>query len=61
MLYQPEIFEQGLESGQLIQALDSAIQESRGFFAQRIDARVREEKDYLMEELMRVAQERSSR
>lgn len=60
VLYQPELFEQGLELGQLVQALDSAIQESRGFFAQRIDARVREEKDYLMEELMRVARERTA-
>jgi predicted Zn finger-like uncharacterized protein len=60
VLYQPEVFDQGLEPDELVRALDSSIQESRGFFAQRIDERVREEKDYLMEELMRVARERGT-
>jgi len=60
VLYQPDVFGQGLEESQLVKALDGALQEGRGFFAQRIDERVRAEKDYLMEELLRVARERGS-
>jgi predicted Zn finger-like uncharacterized protein len=59
VLYQPEIFDQGLPPAQLASALEGAIAEGRSFFAQRIDASVRDEKDYLMEELMRQARERS--
>jgi CheY-like chemotaxis protein len=58
LLYHPEQFEAGLASGQLAQALEGAIEEGRGFFAQRVDARVRDERDFIMEELQRVARER---
>jgi predicted Zn finger-like uncharacterized protein len=59
VLYHPEQFEAGLGSGQLAQALAGAIEEGRGFFAQRVDARVCDEKDYLMEELLRVGRSRT--
>ncbi len=36
------------------------LQEGRGLFRDRIDERVREEKDYLVEELLRVARLRAS-
>jgi len=58
LLYHPEQFEAGLASGQLAQALENAIAEGRGFFAQRVDSRVRDERDFIMEELARVARER---
>jgi CheY-like chemotaxis protein len=59
VLYHPEQFEAGLGSGQLAEALGGAIEEGRGFFAQRVDPRVCDEKDYLMEELLRVARLRT--
>ena len=58
VLYHPEQFEAGLGSGQLAQVLEGAIEEGRGFFAQRVDPRVCDERDYLMEELLRVARAR---
>ncbi len=58
LLYHPEQFEAGLASGRLAEALDGAIAEGRGFFAQRVDASVRDERDFIMEELLRVARER---
>jgi CheY-like chemotaxis protein len=61
LLYHPEQFEAGLASGQLAEALDSAIQEGRGFFAQRVDPAVRDERDYILDELNRVAHERGGR
>ncbi len=61
LLYHPEQFEAGLASGRLAEALDSAIEEGRGFFAQRVDPRVRDERDYILEELNRVARERAGR
>ena len=59
VLYHPEQFEAGLGSGQLAEALGGAIDEGRGFFAQRVDPRVSDEKDYLMEELLRVGRLRT--
>jgi predicted Zn finger-like uncharacterized protein len=61
LLYHPEQFEQGLASGRLAESLDTALEEGRGFFAQRVDPRVREERDYLLEELHRVARQRGAR
>lgn len=58
VLYQGEKFEAAIRAGNLLEALDSEIEEGRSFFRQRIDEAVREERDYLIEELMRVARER---
>jgi predicted Zn finger-like uncharacterized protein len=58
VLYQGEKFEQAIASGNLAQALDAEIEEGRGFFRQRVSEAVRNEKDHLMEELMRVARQR---
>jgi CheY-like chemotaxis protein len=58
LLYHPDQFAAGLGSGQLAQTLSGAIEEGRGFFAQRVDPRVRDDRDYLMDELLRVARER---
>jgi len=58
VLYQGEKFEEAIRTGNLVQALDSEIEEGRSFFRQRIGEAVRNERDYLVEELMRVARER---
>jgi len=58
ILYQADKFEEGIRTGNLLEALDSAIEEGRTFFRQRIPEAIRSEKDHLVEELMRVARER---
>ena len=58
VLYQGERFDEVIREGRLLEALDTEIEEGRSFFRQRIDERVRDERDYLIEELMRVARER---
>jgi len=58
LLYHPEQVEAGLASGRLAEALTVAIEEGRGFFAQRVDPRVRDERDYILEEVQRVAEQR---
>lgn len=58
VLYQAEKFEEGILTGNLVEILDAEIEEGRNFFRQRIDEKVRGERDHLLEELMRVATER---
>lgn len=58
VLYQGDKFEEAIRAGNLLEALDSEIEEGRNFFRQRIDEQVRNERDYLIDELMRVARER---
>ncbi|MCR9097384.1 MAG: zinc-ribbon domain-containing protein [bacterium] len=59
LLYQPEKFEQASRDGNLEQALDLEIQEARALLRQRIREDVREETDFIMDELNRVAAERN--
>ena len=59
LLYQPDKFEQAAREGNLEQVLDLEIQEARALLRQRIREDVREETDFIMEELNRVAAERS--
>ena len=58
LLYQPEKFEQAILDGDLEQVLDLEIQEARALLRQRIREDVREETDFIMDELNRVAAER---
>jgi CheY-like chemotaxis protein len=58
VLYQPEQFEACVASGQLGDGLEAALSEGRGFFAQKVDSQVRNERDYIMEELQRVIRQR---
>ena len=58
VLYQPDKFQAAVFAGNVVEAMDSSLDEGRSLFSQRIDARVRDEKDYLVEELLRVARER---
>ena len=60
VLYQPEKFEQATRDGNLEQMLDLEIQEARALLRQRIGEEVRAETDFIMDELNRVAAERSA-
>ena len=60
LLYQPEKFEQATRDGNLEQVLDLEIQEARALLRQRISEEVRAETDFVMDELERVAAERSA-
>lgn len=59
LLYQPEKFEKATRDGNLEQMLDLEIQEARALLRQRIGEEVRAEADFIMDELNRVAAERS--
>lgn len=61
VLYNPETFDDAVEAGDVVTALDSVLGEGRELFRQRIDDRVRDERDYLEAELLRVASERAAR
>ena len=58
VLYNEEKFATAVRSGNVVEDLQSELQEGRAHFQQRIDARVRESKDFLAEELLRVARTR---
>ncbi len=58
ILYHPGELETGLRSGDVAGALDAVLEEGRTLFRQRIDERVRDERDYLIDELLRVARSR---
>jgi CheY-like chemotaxis protein len=58
VLYNEEKFAAAVRSGDVVEELQSELQEGRAHFQQRIDARVRESKDFLAEELLRVARTR---
>ncbi len=57
-LYQPEKFAEAIQQGNVVEAMDAEIGEGRLLFAQRIDERVRTERDFIVDELIRVARER---
>ena len=58
VLYNPQKFSEAVRAGNVVEALDELLEEGRALFCDRIDARIREESDYLMEELQRVVEER---
>ncbi len=58
ILYSPEKFDAAIAAGNVAEALDSDLDEGRSLFQQRIDPRVRDERNFLVEELIRVARER---
>jgi hypothetical protein len=59
VLYQPEKFDRAAREGSLEKVLDLEIQEARALLRQRVSEEVRAEKDFILEELARVAQDRS--
>ncbi len=60
VLYQSENFERASRAGTLVEDFRVEIAEARQLFSERIDERVRSERDFLVEELMRVAEKRGA-
>ncbi|MDX1649942.1 MAG: hypothetical protein R3263_08825, partial [Myxococcota bacterium] len=60
VLYNEEKFAQAIRDGRVAEAMEGDLAEGRGLFRDRIDERVRAEKDFLQEELLRVARARGS-
>jgi predicted Zn finger-like uncharacterized protein len=58
LLYNAEKFDAAVAAGNVLEALDGELEEGRSLFVQRVEASVRDERDYLADELMRVARER---
>jgi hypothetical protein len=55
ILYNQEKFDAAIAEGNVLTALEPELREGRTLFAQRIDANVREQRDFLADELLRVA------
>jgi predicted Zn finger-like uncharacterized protein len=60
LLYQPEKFDRAISEGNLERVLDLEIQEARALIRQRISEEVRAERDFILEELTRVAADRGA-
>jgi CheY-like chemotaxis protein len=60
VLYNQEKFDAAVRADDVLAAMDSELEEGRSLFAQRIDARTRESRDFLTEEMLRVARMRRS-
>lgn len=58
VLYNEQKFSAALHAGNVLEALTPDLAEGRALFRERIDERVRAEKDHLAEELLRVARAR---
>jgi len=58
VLYNPERFEAAIRSGDVVEAMATEMEEGRAHFRERIAERIRERKDFLGEELRRVARQR---
>jgi hypothetical protein len=61
VLYNQEQFEAALQTGDVVSAMESQLAEGRSLFVSRIDPSLREQRDFLAEELLRVASLRSER
>ena len=58
VLYNEEKFTAAVRSGNAVEALRDELEEGRALFRERIDPRIREERDFLADELERVARTR---
>lgn len=58
VLYNEEKFRAALQSGNVIEALEAELEEGRALFRERVEAPVRELRDFLSDELLRVARTR---
>src|SRR5262245_36930913 len=61
VLYAEDKLDAAIRANKVLETFEAEMQEGRGHFAQRIDARVRELRDFLSEELLRVARARGMR
>jgi CheY-like chemotaxis protein len=60
ILYNQEKFDAAVRAGNVVQAMENELAEGRSLFASRIDARVRDERDFLAEQLLAVARSRGA-
>lgn len=60
VLYNADQFSEALASPDVAGAMEGPLEEGRALFRERVDERVRREKDHLLEELLRVARLRTS-
>lgn len=60
VLYNEERFAAAVRGGNVLDAMSGDLSEGRGLFEERIDARVRAERDYLKDELLRRAAARGA-
>jgi CheY-like chemotaxis protein len=58
VLYSKEKFEAAVEAGNVLEAMQPEIAEGRSLFTARVDASIQETRDFLTEELLRVAEAR---
>jgi predicted Zn finger-like uncharacterized protein len=58
VLYNEEKFSAAVRSGGVLEAMRDELQEGRALFRERIDVQVRDERDFLADELVRVARGR---
>ncbi len=58
VLYGKEKFEAAVEAGNVLEAMQPEIAEGRSLFTSRIDPSIQEMRDFLVEELLRVAEAR---
>src|SRR5262245_24391923 len=61
VLYNPERFEAAMRSGDVVGAMAAELDEGRAHFRERISERIRERRDFLGEELVRIARMRGMR
>jgi predicted Zn finger-like uncharacterized protein len=61
VLYNEQKFLTAIRAGNVVAALDADLAEGRHLFQERIDARVRAERDHLADELLRVARARGAK
>jgi CheY-like chemotaxis protein len=58
VLYSKEKFEAAVQAGNVLEAMQPEIAEGRSLFVARVDASIQETRDFLTEELLRVAEAR---
>jgi hypothetical protein len=58
VLYSKEKFEAAVQAGNVLEAMQPEIAEGRSLFTARVDASIQEMRDFLTEELLRVAEAR---
>ncbi len=58
ILYNEKKFAAALQAGNVEEAMASDLEEGRALFSARVDSRVSAERDFLRDELIRVARER---
>jgi hypothetical protein len=56
VLYSSEKFEAAVRAGNVLEAMQPEIAEGRSLFAARVDPSIQEMRDFLTEELLRVAE-----